>query len=104
MVRAHSSSDPDISLEQQSYPVVIMRAGGGALTADFTTLAEDLASHGYVVVGFDAPNRTRVVVFPDGRVVQRPAADNLETLDSADQVLRINKAPAHVDRRYTVCG
>ena len=91
MVRAHSSSDPDISLEQQSYPVVIMRAGGGALTTDFTTLAEDLASHGYVVVGFDAPNRTRVVVFPDGRVVQRPAADNPETLDSADQVLLINK-------------
>jgi dienelactone hydrolase len=82
MVRAHSSSDPGVSSEQQPYPVVIMRAGGGALTTDFTTLAEDLASHGYVVVGFDAPYRTRVVVFPDGRVVQRPAAANPEAVDS----------------------
>lgn len=85
MVRAHSSSDPGISSEQQSYPVVIMRAGGGALTTDFTALAEDLASHGYVVVGFDAPYRTRVVVFPDGRVVQRTAAANPETVDSPSQ-------------------
>jgi len=91
MVRAHSSSDPGISSEQQSYPVVIMRAGGGALTTDFTTLAEDLASHGYFVVGFDAPYRTRVVVFPDGRVVQRTSAENPETLPSADQVRLINK-------------
>jgi dienelactone hydrolase len=29
-------------------------------------LAEDLASHGYIVAGFDAPFRTNVVVFPDG--------------------------------------
>jgi predicted dienelactone hydrolase len=46
VVRVHSSSDPDISQEARSYPVAIMRAGGGALTTDFTTLAEDLASHG----------------------------------------------------------
>ena len=91
MVHAHSSSDPGVSSEEQSYPVVIVRAGGGALTTDFTTLGEDLASHGYIVVGFDAPYRTRVVVFPDGRVVQRPSAENPETLPSADQVRLINK-------------
>lgn len=58
LVHTHSTSDPDLSPEQRSYPVIIMRAGGGALTTHFTTLAEDLASHGYVVVGFDAPYRT----------------------------------------------
>jgi dienelactone hydrolase len=88
LVRTHSTSDPDVSAEERSYPVVILRAGGGALTTDFTTLAEDLASHGYVVVGFDAPYRTSVVVFPDGRVVTRPAADNPENLDS-DQANRL---------------
>ena len=84
VVRTHSSVDPGVSPEQQTYPVVIMRAGGGALTTDFTTLAEDLASHGYVVVGFDAPYRTGVVVFPDGRVAVRPAADDAEGLSAAD--------------------
>jgi hypothetical protein len=36
--------------------------------AQLPTLAEDLASHGYIVVGFDAL-RTGRVVFPDGRVM-----------------------------------
>jgi predicted dienelactone hydrolase len=66
-----------------------MRAGGGALTTDFTTLAEDLASHGYVVVGFDAPYRTFVVVLPDNRVVTRAPANNPENLpgDQADRLI-----------------
>lgn len=91
MVHGHSSSDSGISLEQRSYPVVIMRAGGGALTTDFTTLAEDLASHGYVVVGFDAPYRTAVVVLPDGRVVERAPANNPETLSADEQDRLIKK-------------
>jgi dienelactone hydrolase len=90
-VHTHSSSDPGISQAQHSYPVVIMRAGGGALTTSFTTLAEDLASHGYVVVGFDAPYRTVVVVFPDGRVVLRPRTMDPEVLPPADQTRLIDK-------------
>lgn len=90
-VRTHSVSDPDVSPEQPSYPVVIMRAGGGALTADFTTLAEDLTSHGYIVVGFDAPYRTSLVVFPDNRVVERRQADNPENLNPDDANRLINR-------------
>jgi pimeloyl-ACP methyl ester carboxylesterase len=88
LVRTHSTPDPDVSPEQRSYPVVILRAGGGALTTDFTTLAEDLASHGYIVVGFDAPYRTFVVVLLDNRVVIRPPANDPENL-SADQANRL---------------
>jgi predicted dienelactone hydrolase len=88
LVRAHSTSDPEVSPEQRSYPVVIMRAGGGALTTDFTILAEDLASHGYIVVGFDAPYRTFVVVLPDNRVVIRPPTNDPENVP-ADQANRL---------------
>jgi predicted dienelactone hydrolase len=87
-VRTQSTSRPDVSPEQRSYPVVILRAGGGALTTDFTTLAEDLASHGYIVVGFDAPYRTFVVVLSDNRVVARPPTNDPENL-SADQANRL---------------
>ena len=48
-----------------------LRAGASLEVWNYSTLTEDLASHGYVVVGFDAPYRTGVVVFPDGRVVRR---------------------------------
>jgi dienelactone hydrolase len=88
LVRTHSTLDPDVSPEQRSYPVVILRAGGGALTTDFTTLAEDLASHGYIVVGFDAPYRTFIVVLSDNRVVIRPPANDPENLP-ADQANRL---------------
>jgi dienelactone hydrolase len=91
LVKVHSTSSPAVSSEQPSYPVVIMRAGGGALTTDFTTLAEDLASHGYIVVGFDAPFRTSFVVLPEGRVIERPAADNPENLDAVQANRLINR-------------
>jgi predicted dienelactone hydrolase len=45
----------------------------------------DLASHGYVVVGFDAPYRTWAVVFPDGRVMRRTPENDPELCE--DQAL-----------------
>ena len=77
-VHAHSLRNADVSPQQRSYPVVIMRAGASAPVANYSTLAEDLASHGYVVVGFDAPYRTGMVVFPDGRVIERTQENNPE--------------------------
>jgi dienelactone hydrolase len=77
-VHAHSLRSPDVSLQQRSYPVVIFRAGASAPVTNYSTLAEDLASHGYVAVGFDAPYRTGLVVFPDGRVIARTPENNPE--------------------------
>ena len=77
-IRGHSAADPDVSPQERAYPVVIMRAGASAGVLNYSTLAEDLASHGYVVVGFDVPYRTSLVVFPDGRVMRRTAQNNPE--------------------------
>jgi predicted dienelactone hydrolase len=77
-VRGHSARDPDVAPQQPTYPVVIMRAGASASVLNYSTLAEDLASHGYIVVGFDAPYRTSRVIFPDGRVIQRAEQNNPE--------------------------
>jgi pimeloyl-ACP methyl ester carboxylesterase len=77
-VRSHSVRDAEMSPRFPSYPVVVMRAGLAALTADYTTLAEDLASHGYVVLGFDAPYRSWIVVLPDGTVVARAPRNNAD--------------------------
>ena len=77
-VHGHSTRESDLSPEQRSYPVVIMRGGASAAAWSYSTLAEDLSSHGYVVVGFDAPYRTSSVVFPDGRVMRRIPENNPE--------------------------
>jgi len=51
------------------YPVVIYSPGGGLPRALGTTLVEDLASRGYVVVTIDHPSDANAVEFPGGRVV-----------------------------------
>ncbi len=84
-VHAHSAESPRLSDAEKEYPVIVMRAGLAVDTAEYTSLAEDLASHGYVVVGFDAPYRSTVVVFPDGRVVARTPQDNADLLSGNAQ-------------------
>lgn len=85
-VHGHSTRDAAVSPRQSKYPVVVMRGGASAWVVDYSTLAEDLASHGYIVVGFDAPYRTNLVVFPDGRVMRRTPENNPELcLEQADQ-------------------
>jgi predicted dienelactone hydrolase len=77
-VHSHSIPNPDVSPHDASYPVIIMRAGASLGVLTYSTLAEDLASHGYIVVGFDAAGRTGSVVFPDGRVITRRPENNPE--------------------------
>jgi len=84
-IHPHSVLDGPISKKQPSYPLVILRGGLGAPVVNYTILAEDLASHGYVVVGFDAPYRTTAVVFPGKRVVTRPSNLDPENLGKEAQ-------------------
>jgi len=58
-VRGHSAGDVALSPAESAYPVAILRGGGsGSSALSFSTLAEDLASHGYVVAGFEMPAPT----------------------------------------------
>ncbi len=84
-VRGHSAGDAAVSPQQRSYPVVLLRAGASSGVLNYSTLAEDLASHGYIVVGFDAPYRTNRVIFPDGRVMGRTEENNPETCLVSDR-------------------
>ena len=77
-VHAHSFDAPPLAEGHPPYPVLFMRGGLAAEVAGYTSLAEDLASHGYIVVGFDAPYRSTVVVLPDGRVITRTPQNNAD--------------------------
>ena len=87
-VHCHSLRDAAIADEQPSYPVLILRGGGSSPVVNYSTLAEDAASHGYFVLGLDAPYRTRVVAFPDGRVITRRPETNPE-LYSGPELTRL---------------
>lgn len=75
-VNPRSFDDAKVAPAQRAFPVILMKPGIGALALDYTTLAEDLASDGYVVVASDSPYSTFVVVFQDGRVAERRRAGN----------------------------
>jgi dienelactone hydrolase len=83
-VQPHSLRGAAVSSRQATYPIVLMRGGSTAEVARYSALAEDLASHGYVVAAFDAPYRTGEVVFPDGRVIERRPENNPEMLEGAE--------------------
>jgi predicted dienelactone hydrolase len=84
-VHAHSIENAPVAPQQRSYPVVLMRPGLAALATGYTSLAEDLASHGYIVVGFDAPYRSWIVVLPDGKVIARASQNDADLLSGSAQ-------------------
>jgi predicted dienelactone hydrolase len=88
-VRTHSTIEALLSDAERRYPVVVLRAGLSALVASYATLAEDLASRGYVVVGFDAPFRTAVVVLPDGSIRTKTRENDPERAADTSEETRI---------------
>jgi predicted dienelactone hydrolase len=64
-------------------PLLILLPGMGRNPAHYTTIAEDLASFGYVVMGVAPTGSVRPVVFSDGHVDEGteydPSTDDLET-------------------------
>ena len=75
-VQGHALADPPLATQRAHYPVVIFEPGYGDLPANYSTILENLASHGYVVVGI-GPTDLAPVVFPDGRVVLRSPAGTI---------------------------
>ena len=75
-IRTHSFDNVNLSSDKPTFPIIILKSGIGALALYYTTIAEDLASHGYIVVGSDTPYSTSVVVMPDDRVIHKTTAGN----------------------------
>jgi dienelactone hydrolase len=53
---------------RRSLPLVVLSPGFTSSRSTLTGLAEDLASHGYVVAGIDHTYESYATAFPDGRV------------------------------------
>jgi predicted dienelactone hydrolase len=61
-----------------SLPLVVLSPGYTQARSSLSGLAEDLASHGYVVVAIDHTYETYAVTFPDGRIATCLACDLVE--------------------------
>lgn len=74
-IKPHSSENTSPAPGKQ-FPVILIKPGIGANATEYTTYAEELASHGYIVIGSESPYSANVVVFPDGRVVNDNSKGN----------------------------
>lgn len=73
-LRSHAVTEAQPVLGTQRFPVLLLSPSGFP-PLFLATLAEDVASHGFVVVGINHTYETTVTVFSDGRVVPvNPAA------------------------------
>jgi dienelactone hydrolase len=67
-VETHAVSDARPAGRRHSLPLVVLSPGFTNSRSTLTALAEDLASHGYVVAGIDHTYESHATAFPDGRV------------------------------------
>jgi dienelactone hydrolase len=88
-IHAHAFANVPVSSEEDSYPVLIFEPGLGPTVSDYTTLLEDLASHGYIIIGINPTYSASVVVFSDGRIVEQSANGNIPDNASVSETKRI---------------
>jgi predicted dienelactone hydrolase len=67
-VRTNAAVDATPAGQQRSLAMVVLSPGFTNSRSALTALAEDLASHGYVVAGIDHTYESHATAFPDGRV------------------------------------
>ena len=118
-LRSHAVPDATVATDNSAYPVLLLSPSGFPPLL-LSAIAEELASHGFVVVGVNHTYETAVTPFADGRVVpmnpaaiagalgaqtgghddvfsQRAAVCEYKTADLAsvaDQLERLNSDPA----------
>ncbi len=65
-VKTHACSDAPFTTTSRPWPVVFFSPSSGGYRSQNTYLAESLASQGYVFFGFDHPDTSSRIAFPDG--------------------------------------
>jgi dienelactone hydrolase len=68
-IRSHAIDNAPIAGMPKRFPLVLLSHGLGGTGFEYTSLIEELVSHGYVVASIEHTYTASAVVFPDGRVV-----------------------------------
>ncbi|NKX86892.1 alpha/beta hydrolase family protein [Nocardia coubleae] len=98
LASSHSRRDAPVRKRDGGFPVLLNSPGMGDATGWSTAQAEDLASHGYVVVALNHTHEAFAVEFPDGRTALTQVP-----LDSPQEVLRDLLLPTRVaDTRFVL--
>lgn len=83
-VRGSGTSEPRFARGLGRVPVIVLSTGRSMAAYDYTAMAEDLASHGFVVIGVNSPKLSRFIA-ANGEVVPPAPAPTLQMLQHFDQ-------------------
>jgi len=97
--RSHAFNGVKVSGARKRYPVIIFSHGLGRVSAHYTAFLENLASHGYIVVGVDSPFFSSALKMPDGRIIQnksqryqrRGAREEEAVIQAHDLIFALNE-------------
>lgn len=67
--KTYSQKDAAITSNNDKYSIVIASHGAGPMIQQYTALWEELASHGYVIIGINHTYMAAVTRFPDGCII-----------------------------------
>jgi len=82
LLESHAFANTPLALSDQAYPVILFSHGWTGFPALSANQLEELASHGYVVMGIDHTYGSLATVFPDGRLIK----NNPEALPDEESV------------------
>ena len=82
LLESHSFANTPLALSDDSYPVLLFSHGWTGFPAVNANQMEQLASHGYIVIGIDHTYGALATVFPDGRLIK----NNPEALPDEESV------------------
>ena len=73
-VRSHSFENVPIDASVERYPLLVLSPGNATNVEFYGSLAEDLASNGYVVIGLNHPYQVTAMALSDGSIAVYDAA------------------------------
>ncbi|HEX2191079.1 MAG TPA: hypothetical protein VHG51_19380 [Longimicrobiaceae bacterium] len=81
-IRTHSVPDAPVAPRPERLPLLLFSPGQGVARSTYTSIVEELASHGYAVAAIDHPH-AGLTVWQDGRVLSSAADTRGEAADVA---------------------
>jgi predicted dienelactone hydrolase len=109
--RSHAFVGVKVSPAEKRYPVIVFSHGLGRVSAHYTTFLENLASHGYIVVGVDSPFFSSALKMPDGRIIknesqrnQRQGAREEEAVIQAQDLIFVLNELGRLNKKDTDIG
>lgn len=76
-VHTNSYDNAPLSMKKSKYPMIVFEPGMGKIVFNYTVLAENLASNGYIVIGVNPTYSSDFTVFSDGSTAYKTSKGSI---------------------------